>query len=271
MMLESMARLLFELAQPTMQLVILLMVTLALMATGRRRWGLYALGAWVFLFLLYGNPFLAGTLVDRLQDHHPVLISEKILELQHEAGDEPVYVIVLGAGHTADPRLKPSQMLTSSVTMRLVEAIRVHRQLSGSRLVTSASANHGTYSQAEALRDAAIALGVDPEAIHMQTEPENTCQEARAFVRDHGPGARVVLATSARHMRRAMMIFEQQGARPVAAPTAYVRKRNPDRAFDPEDWLPSLEHIEDLESVIKEYVGYQWDRRRCRSDDTAVR
>jgi len=262
-MFESLARLVFDLVQPTVQLVILLMVILALFAFGKRRWALYAMGFWGFLFLLYGNPFLAGALVDRLQDYYPVLTSEQIMELRQEAGEQPVHVIVLGAGHTPDPRLKPSQMLTSSVTMRLVEAIRVHRQLPGSRLVTSASAVHGTYSQAEAVRDAAIALGVDPAAIHIQPDPENTCQEARAFVRDHGPGARVVIATSARHMRRAMMLFEQQGALPVAAPTAYVRKRNPDRSFDSDDWLPSLEHIEDLESVIKEYAGYVWDKRNC--------
>ncbi len=266
-MLESIARLIFEILQPSAQLVILLLIVLALLAAGQRRWGLRALALWVFLFLLYGNPFLAGTLVDRLQDRHPVLTEEGIAELQAEAVDNPVYIIVLGAGHTPDPRLKPSQMLTSSVTMRLVEAIRVHRQLPGSRLVTSASAVHGTYSQAEALRDAAISLGVEPEAIHIQTDPENTCQEARAFVRDHGAGTRVVVATSARHMNRAMMLFEQQGALPVAAPTSYVRKRNPDRTFDAEDWLPSLEHIEDLESVIKEFVGYHWDKKRCQPVD----
>lgn len=263
-MLESLARLVFALIQPSVQLVVVLLIVLTLLAAGQRRWGLRALAVWVFLFLLYGNPFLAGRLADRLQEHHPVLTDERIAAFQQKAGEDPVYIIVLGAGHTPDPRLKPSQMLTSSVTMRLVEGIRVHRQIPGSRLVTSASAVHGTYSQAEAVRDAAIALGVDPEAIHIQPDPENTCQEARAFVRDHGPGARVVIATSATHMRRAMMLFELQGALPVAAPTSYVRKRNPDRTFDAGDWLPSLEHIDDLETAIKEYVGYLWDKRSCR-------
>ncbi len=263
-MIEAIARLIFDVIQPSVQLMLLLMGTLALFAFGKRRWGLYALGVWTFLLLLYANPFLAGALVDRLQNQYEAISQERIMELQRLAGDKSIHVIVLGAGHTPDPRLHPSQMLTPNVSMRLVEGIRVHRQIPGSRLVTSASAVHGTYSQAEALRDAAIALGVEPEAIHIQTDPENTCQEARAYVRDHGPGARVVIATSALHMRRAMMIFEQQGALPVAAPTAYVRKRNPDRAFEPDEWLPSLGHIDDLEAAIKEFVGYQWDLRRCR-------
>ncbi len=263
-MFETFARLIFDLIQPSVQLVVLLLIVLALLVAGQRRWALRALAVWVLLFLLYANPFLSGMLIDRLQDRHPVLTEEKIAALHVEAGGDPVYIIVLGAGHTPDPRLKPSQMLTASVTMRLVEAIRVHRQLPGSRLVTSASAVHGTYSQAEAVRDAAIALGVDAAAIHIQTDPENTCQEARAFVRYHGSGTRVVVATSASHMRRAMMLFERQGAVPVAAPTSFKRKNNPHRTFDPEDWLPALENIDYLETAIKEYAGYQWDKRRCR-------
>lgn len=263
-MFESIARLIFALIQPSVQLVAVLIVSVAFLAAGRRRWGLRVLAVWIVLFLLYANPFLSGRLVDRLENRYPVLTADRIAALQEEAGGDPVHIIVLGAGHVPDPRLQPSQMLEAQVTMRLVEGIRIHRQLPGSRLVTSASAVHGTYSQAEAVRDAARSLGVDPRAIHMQTDPENTCQEARAFVRDFGPGARVVISTSALHMRRAMMLFEQQGALPVAAPASYVRKRNPARAFDPDDWLPSPEHIENLESAFKEYTGYLWDRRNCR-------
>ncbi len=263
-MFESFARLVFELIQPTAQLVILLVVIAVLLFAGWRRRALQAFAVLFVLWLVYANPFLSGMMVDRLQNSYPVLDGGKLAELQILAeSQEPVFVIVLGSGHTPDARLKPSQMLTELATMRLVEGIRVHRQLPGSRLVTSASVEYGNYTQAEAMRDAAIALGVDPDDIDIQPDPTTTCEEARAFVRDHGPGARVVVATSATHMRRAMMLFEQQGALPVAAPTAFIRKENPDKPFSITGWMPSLENIDDLEQAIKEYVGYIWDKRQC--------
>ncbi len=263
-MFESFARLVFELIQPTVQLVILLLVIAGLLLAGWRRRALQAFMALIVLWLIYANPFLSGALVDRLQYRYPVLDGETLADLQTRAeSQEPVYVIVLGSGHKPDTRLKPSQMLTEQGIMRLVEGIRVHRLLPGSRLVTSAAVEYGSYTQAEAMRDAAISLGVDPDAIHIQTDPTTTCEEARAFVRDHGPGARVVIATSATHMRRAMMLFEQQGALPVAAPTAFIQMENPDKPFSITDWLPSLENIDDLERAINEYVGYIWDKKKC--------
>ncbi len=264
-MFEAIARLVFELIQPTAQLVILLLIAAGLLMAGWQRRALQAFALLFVLWFLYANPFLSGALVDSLQNRYEVLRGEALEELRalDEPGD-PVYVIVLGASYTPDPRLKPGQMLSETATMRLVEGIRVHRQLPGSRLVTSASGKYSNYTQAEAMRDAAVALGVDPDSIHIQTDPTNTCEEARAFVRDHGTGTRVVIATSATHMRRAMMLFEQQGALPVAAPTSFVRKQNPVESFSFDDWLPALDNIEGLERAIKEYAGYIWDKRQCR-------
>ena len=274
-MFETLARLLFDLIQPTSQLMILMLAGVGFLIAGWHVWAKRILVALIVLVLLYTTPILHGLLIDPLENRWPVLAGEELAALQahHQATStqadhrDPVYVIVLGSGHTPDPRLEPGQMLTPKVTMRLTEALRVHRMLPESRLVTSAPAptrSHSSYTQAEALRDAAIALGADPDRIHIQPDPNSTCEEARAFVRDHGPGTRVVIATTATHMRRAMMIFEQQGALPVAAPTNFVRKKDPDRPILIRDYLPSAENIDALEHTIKEYAGYVWDRWQCR-------
>jgi len=264
-MFESLARLIFDLIQPASQLVILLLAVAGFLFLGWHAWARRVAVLLFLLALLYTTPFLSGPLVGSLENRWPVLTGEE-LETLRQTGPGEVHVIVLGAGHTHDPRLEPGQMLTARVTVRLAEGMRVHRQLPGSILVTSASASArsaSTYSQAEALRDAAIGLGADPERIHTQTDPTNTCEEASAFVRDHGEGARVVIATSATHMRRAMMIFRQQGAEPVAAPTDFVRKKDPGRGFVLSDYYPSMEHLDNLERAVKEYAGYVWDKRRC--------
>jgi len=302
-MFESIARLILELIMPSSQLLILLVVVGVLIYLGwrRRAWQVGIL--WVVLWLVYATPFLSGVLIDRLQYTHPVLTEERMVELGllHSGTDEPgmfnpetnepglhypgesegaltdtspasaselspdpVYIIILGSSHTPDVRLLPTHMLSDNAVQRLVEALRVYRLLPDAHLITSGRYQHGEYSQAESTRDALISLGVDPGNIHIQPEASSTCDEARTFVRDHGPGARIIISTSALHMRRAMMVFEQQGASPVAAPAAFIRKQKPEDSFRLAKLLPSRGNIGELESAIKEYVGYAWERRRCR-------
>ncbi len=301
-MLESIARLVFELILPSSQLLILLVVIGVLVFFGwrRRAWQVGIL--WVILWLVYTTPFLSGVLIERLQYTHPVLTEERMdeLGLLHSGTDEsgqfnpetnqpslyypsetegattdtypaagsemstdPVHIIILGSSHTADDRLLPTQMLSDDAAQRVVEALRLYHLLPEAQLITSASYRYGEYSQAEATRDALISLGVKPEQINTQPGPTSTCDEARAFVRDHGPGTRIIISTSALHMRRAMMVFEQQGASPVAAPAAFIRKQKPEKPFRPGKLLPSLSNIGELESAINEYAGYVWEKRRC--------
>ncbi|MCH8569052.1 MAG: YdcF family protein [Balneolales bacterium] len=177
----------------------------------------------------------------------------------------PIRIVVLGAGHSPDPRLAYTQMLGESVSMRLIEGIRLYHALPGSKLVTSASAVYGELSQAEALRRAAISLGVDEGDISTQDTPRNTCEESRAFAQVHPEGTFVLVSTSALHSRRAVMLFQKQGMDAVAAPAMYVRKINPDRpprSFH-RQLIPRLERVDRLESAIKEIVGYRWDKRTC--------
>lgn len=261
--MEPILRFVFDIAQPSSQLALLLAAVLLLFLLGWNGYARRALAVFILAWLLYATPFVSGYFTDRLENHYPVLSGEELEQLTPMAEGDSLYIIVLGAGHSPDPRLKPGQMLNRNLTMRLTEAVRLYRELPGSKLVTSASAVHGTYSQAEALRDAAIGLGVNREDISIQEEPANTCEEARAFVRDHGEGARVIISTSALHQRRAMMLFEQQGASPVAAPAQFINKRYPARGFRVSDYVPSIENVTNLDRVMKEYAGYLWNSRRC--------
>ena len=259
-MLESLARLIFELIQPGSQLIAVLILMTGLFLVGKRTLAVRTLVLLVCLWLLYTTPFLGSLLADRLENSYPVL---GLGDLEALSTDQPVYVIVMGSGHTPDPRLEPSHMLTPDGSMRLVEGIRVMRHLPGSWLVTSAASSHGDYSQAEAVRDAAISLGMPPDRIYTQSSPESTCEEARAFADRFGPGTRVIIATSATHMRRAMMLFRKHGVHPIAAPTDFAVKHYPERPFRIKDMRPKMENLDLLEDAIKEYVGFAWDKHRC--------
>jgi uncharacterized SAM-binding protein YcdF (DUF218 family) len=74
-------------------------------------------------------------------------------------------------------------------------------------------------SEAEALRDVLIGLGVPREVITVESGSWNTATQAAnvaPLVREH---ARFALVTSPIHMSRAMALFEAEGLHPVAAPS----------------------------------------------------
>jgi len=166
-------------------------------------------------------------------------------------------VLVLGAGADYDPSLPPALMLSPTQIVRLTEGIRVARQLPGSTLVTSAYLKYGPMSQAELSRQAAMSMGYCGRPIQVQEHPENTCEEARSFVAIHGKGKRVVLVTSATHMRRAMAFFTAFGAHPIAAPCDFKVMHNPHRPFLMSDVMPSWKHLAWLDEILKEELAYR--------------
>ncbi len=217
----------------------------------------------IVLWLLYATPFAADNLTDRLENAYPVLKGEVLEELLEriETEEKTPYIIVLGAGTTADPRLDYTHMLSRNVMMRLVEAVRLYQYMPGSVIVTSAGTTGDILAQAEVLRRAALRLGVDPDRLQIQDEPRNTCEEARAFAREREPGTLVIISTAAHHQRRAMMLFRNQGMNPIAAPASFVNTYSASEERNRTKWKPNLRNVNKLEKIIKEYVGYWWGQR----------
>jgi uncharacterized SAM-binding protein YcdF (DUF218 family) len=169
---------------------------------------------------------------------------------------KPVNILVLGGGHTNDNRLPATNQLSESALTRLVEGIRLHRQIPNSSLITSGYAGKEDISHAEVLAKAAVLLGVDEKNISTQSLPKNTWAEATEYKRIFGDSARLILVTSAIHMPRAMKLFHKAGIMPIAAPTNHLVKKGKHR--DPWFWIPSSGNIQMMESAIHEYAGIVW-------------
>ena len=89
------------------------------------------------------------------------------------------YIHVLGAGYCLDPKLPATSQLEPTALTRLVEGIRIARQLPHYILVTSAHSKYGLESQASVAKRAAIDLGIPCQKIEMLTTPSNTEEESR--------------------------------------------------------------------------------------------
>jgi len=61
------------------------------------------------------------------------------------------WVAVLGAGHASNPTLPPNDQIGSSSLARLIEGIRIHRELPGSKLLLSGGAVFDPVPEAETM------------------------------------------------------------------------------------------------------------------------
>jgi len=162
------------------------------------------------------------------------------------------YIIVLGGGHAEDPDLPANAQLHVTALGRLVEGIRIHRLLPNSKLVLSGySPNNGT-SQAAIQNKTALSLGVDEKNMYVQDKPKNTYEEAEGFAKRFGKDNKLIIVSTATHIPRAVRMFKLQGINAIPAPTNYlVRTGN----VGDKPWWPTVRNIDNLHSVIKEYIA----------------
>lgn len=170
--------------------------------------------------------------------------------------DDIKYVVVLGGGHISDPRLAANSQLSDATLIRLIEGIRVYRQLPGSKLILSGGSPFGRISNAEVMADAALSLGVNKSAIVLEELSKDTEDEAILLKGIIGEGP-FVLVTSAAHMPRSVALFRKLGMVPVPAPTDYGVKERDGRIF-PGMFFPSAGELQKVESAFHEYMGLAW-------------
>lgn len=137
------------------------------------------------------------------------------------------YVAVLGGGHSVVDGWAANQQLSDSALARIVEGVRIVRQLPGARLIVSGPSDDGR-SHASLLREVAVSLGVPRERIVEVDTARDTEAEAAAIgaITHDAP---VALITSAWHMPRAMSLCRRQGIDALACPADYAG-RPPRRA-----------------------------------------
>ncbi len=167
------------------------------------------------------------------------------------------WVVVLGGGVWDDPRLSPTARLTESSVCRLVEGIRLWRQVPGARLLLSGGRVYGPVPEARAMAELARGLGVPDSAMVLEEGSRDTGEQARLVAGMVGDD-RLALVTSAAHMPRAMALFRKQGMYPVPSSSNFMVKRG--QQGDPGWFFPSSVGIEAWETVIHEALGLAWGR-----------
>ncbi len=234
-------------------LEILLLGIFLLWFTRRKKAGKIVVSVGIVLLgiLSYGFPSVA--LLRALEQKSPPL-------LQLDGSGDVKWVVVLGGGHTSDPRFPVTSQLGGSSLARLVEGIRLHRMLPGSKLVLSGGGVFDPVPNAEVMAGVAIAIGVDPQDLVLESLSKDTKDEARLIKEIVGKD-RFVLVTSASHMPRSMALFEKVGLDPIPAPTDHCVKER-QGGLSPGMFFPSAGRLGTAERVVYEYLGLAWARLR---------
>jgi uncharacterized SAM-binding protein YcdF (DUF218 family) len=163
------------------------------------------------------------------------------------------HIMVLGSGKVSDPALPPTSQLDAVVMMRMVEGIRLYRQLPASQLVTSASAVNSATPQARTVADAAVSLGVSPSDTIQLTLPTTTRTEAFAYKARLGADQKpLILVTSALHMPRAVRWFHHAGIEVIPAPCDFRIRKDPAAGID---WPPYFHGMALYASWLHEVAG----------------
>lgn len=200
------------------------------------------------VFILCSTGYLPPFLAKKLESRYSPL---NVSTLKVVRGK--IYIHLLGSGYGADPRLPATAQLGTTAQVRLIEAIRIYRQLDSSILVCSGSSVSEPLPQSQVARRAAILLGVDSARIITLDTPSTTQEEAEALGNRAEKNSTIIIVTDALHMPRAIKLFTQQGFHPAAAPTNFKVLQTPNElSFK---WWPSLGNISLMDMILHEYLG----------------
>jgi uncharacterized SAM-binding protein YcdF (DUF218 family) len=167
--------------------------------------------------------------------------------------------VVLGGGSSADEGLPAVMRLSEGSLARLVEGIRLQRQLPGSRLMLSGGSVFGSDPDSTTMRALAIDLGVDPAVLELDNVSPDTETQAEV-VRALLGTEEFYLVTSASHMPRALALFRKAGTNPLPAPTHFLTQK--DNGLSPSDFFPSSGGLRRAEATTYEYLGLAWAKVR---------
>lgn len=161
------------------------------------------------------------------------------------------FVVVLGSWYGPRGDIPLTAAFDADGLSRIVEGIRLHRKLPGSRLLLSGGAVPvgGGRPPARGYARLAEELGLAPGSIEILDNALDTSDEARNIAA-RLQGAPFLLVTSSHHMARAMALMKRAGAQAIPAP-ATGRPGGVQWA----DWIPDSNGLRATERAIHEYMG----------------
>ncbi len=198
-------------------------------------------------FIVLSTPWFPDRLLASIEHQYDVV---------REVNPAISWVVVLGGGHEDIKNAPANDELSSQSIARLVEGIRLYRQLSKAKLLLSGGSGYkGDISEANYLGVLASWCAIPSDALVLESDSFNTADEA-LYIKQMVKTEPFYLVTSAVHMRRAMALFLRQGLHPIAAPTDFSSRHQETLRF------PNPHNLVHVNTVWHEKMGMIWAKLR---------
>ncbi len=211
--------------------------------------GLAVVGIGVLVIWIPATPVFSDWVRGTLESRYP---PDSV-----EAAPTADAIVVLGGavGAPRPPRVYPDLHGASD---RVWHAARLYRAGKAPLVVASGGTlpwNDQRFREATDMKRLLTSWGVPPDSILLESSSANTYENARftANLASNRNIERVLLVTSALHMRRALATFRQAGVEVVPAATDY---RVVEKSRTLLDVLPDSKALSGSTAAIREYVGY---------------
>ena len=235
---------------PPSSLLVLILAGQLLMEK-RRQLGKALLLSGLALFYLLSLAHVADLIIKPLERDSPPLKGKRI------AADA---VVVLGGGSVDRDWLGAAPVPNAETFSRLVTGVELANKL---RVPLILSMGIGEpfatkVNDAETMARAAIAMGIPRKRVVIENQSRNTLENSFA-VRKLLKGDRIVLVTSAYHMKRAAIMFTKRGFSVTPAPAYYLGQT---RKWSPVFLIPGAGNFARSTVGIAEWISLAWWRLR---------
>jgi uncharacterized SAM-binding protein YcdF (DUF218 family) len=191
-----------------------------------------------------------------LEDALPALARESVFP--GEGGPEAVVVLGGGLVQSSPEAEGGRDTLSASTLKRVLSAKSLADRFSLPIVFAGGKVfDYGQEDEADVASRVLAALGLPPRRFFAEKESRNTWENARNAASLFGY-RKVILVTSAWHMRRSVSAFEENGVSVIPAPTDYLCDRN--SPYDILSFLPSLGALSGTYTALHEYMGLLYYR-----------
>ena len=230
----------------------------------RGRFGLaMTLLSLVALYLLGLGP-ISKMIADPLEGAYPVFDPATV----DFADDSPVYIVVLGAGYARAPGYPVSSRLKTDSMQRFVEAVRIYRAIPGSKLIVTGGdqveGEDQRLTSADGMVELSKLMDIAEDDVLSERDSRDTKDHPIKIMPLIGDQRKVIVVTSAMHMRRSMALFKKQGYQPLAAPAGLLPTTS--QWYQMSNFLPSAGSYQRVDAAVHEYLGLLWAGMRGQID-----
>ncbi len=204
----------------------------------------FSLIASLIILLVFTNPLVINV---ALKNWEPTPVAIETL---------PTYDIGIVLGGFARYLPGSDNIELTDAGDRLWQTVSLYKQGKIKKILISGGGAEETKSEAAAVYDVLIAMGIPNSAILAETNSRNTRENAvfsAELIAKKHPGATCVLVTSALHMKRSIGCFRKVGLNPDAFPAEHITRY--DKVYWAEWLRPEPSAFKNWDRIINEWVG----------------